>query len=213
MNRTKARPLPSGRIQPSEAIAWGSTAGIAGTSLLYFGTNPVVAALGAANIFLYAGPYTASKRVSESNTWIGAVVGAIPPVMGWGAATGGSLLSSEPLALATLLFLWQFPHFFALSWLHREDYARGRFQMVAVNDPQGSRSATLIWNYSLYLSALPLVTSIAGMTSYMFAVEGTAANMYLLYLAKKFNDKQSNANAKKVCHYIHTVCYVDHIPA
>eukprot|EP01041_Mallomonas_annulata_P001873 gene1873-3631_t len=198
MNRTRGRPLPSGRISSPEAIAWAVTAGTAGTGVLYAATNPVVAALGAANIFLYAGPYTISKQMSEINTWIGAVVGAIPPVMGWAAATGGCIVAAEPAALASLLFLWQFPHFFALSWLHREDYTRGGFQMIAVNDIHGKRSAQLIWRYSLYLSTLPVITSVMGMTSYMFAVEGTAANLYLLYLAQKFNNKQSNGNAKKI---------------
>ena len=70
---------------------------------------------------------------------LGALVGAIPPLMGYAAATGGDIAGGTPIALASLLFLWQFPHFFALSWLHREDYARGGFQMVAVNDPTGSR--------------------------------------------------------------------------
>eukprot|EP00607_Mallomonas_marina_P009639 CAMPEP_0182421742 /NCGR_PEP_ID=MMETSP1167-20130531/7208_1 /TAXON_ID=2988 /ORGANISM="Mallomonas Sp, Strain CCMP3275" /LENGTH=174 /DNA_ID=CAMNT_0024599157 /DNA_START=407 /DNA_END=928 /DNA_ORIENTATION=+ len=145
MNRTRMRPLPSNRVSKYEALTVAIAAGGMGTGILLVGTNPVVAALGAGNIFLYAGPYTVSKQLSELNTWIGSLVGAIPPVMGWAAATGGSLMSAEPVALALLLYLWQFPHFFALSWLHREDYARGGFQMVAVNDPTGERSASLIW--------------------------------------------------------------------
>jgi len=125
MNRTKQRPLPSGLVTPTEATAVGVAAGAAGTALLYTMANPTVAALGALNIALYAGPYTLSKRHTEWNTWIGSVVGAVPPVMGYAAASGGVVFAAEPAALASLLFLWQFPHFFALSWMHREDYARG----------------------------------------------------------------------------------------
>ena len=154
--------------------------------------------MGFANIGLYAGAYTYSKRFTELNTWIGAIVGAIPPVMGWAAATGGQLVAPEPAALAALLFLWQFPHFFALSYLHREDYARGNFEMVAVNDPDGIRSANLILQYSLYLSVLPIACSVAGVTSCMFAVEGTAANVYLLYLAQKFRSDRTNAGARRI---------------
>lgn len=198
MNRTKARPLPSGRIKAPEAIAWGATAGIVGTGMLLASSNPVVAALGAGNIALYAGPYTSLKRTSEINTWIGSVVGAIPPLMGWAAATGGDLLSADPMFLAGILFLWQFPHFFALSWMHREDYAKGGFQMVAVNDSAATRSGDLVMRYSIYLSTVPIAAYSLGLTSSMFALEGTAANIYLLYLAHKFRQKQSNANARKV---------------
>lgn len=198
MKRTRSRPLPARDVSPHEALGFGVGMGAAGTSLLFAATNPVVTALGAANIALYAGAYTFSKRHSELNTWIGAVVGAIPPVMGWAAATGGVIASAEPAALGMLLFLWQFPHFFALSWLHREDYARGGFQMVAVNDPSGSRSAGLVMEYSLYLSTLPLLCSATGVTGAMFAVEGMAANAYLVYLAHRFKQDRSNANARRI---------------
>ena len=198
MKRTRNRPLPSGKISIKEAVLWGISTGTLGTGLLVANTNPVVAALGVGNIILYAGPYTFSKQKSEINTWIGSVVGAIPPIMGWAAATGGNIIAAEPTMLASILFLWQFPHFFSLSWLHREDYARGDFQMVAVNDPNGTRSANLIMEYSLYLSAIPILSSATGLTTWMFAVEGTGANLYLLSLARKFQNDKTNANARKV---------------
>lgn len=198
MMRTRARPLPSGRCSPNQALSWGVFAGTAGVSTLYALTNPVVAGIGAANIFLYAGPYTFSKPRTELNTWAGAVVGALPPLMGWAAASGGEVLVPDALALAGLLYLWQFPHFFALAWVHRVDYARGLFQMVPVNDPTGERTSRLITRYSLYLTAFPPLVASVGLTSSMFAVEGTAANMYLLYLAKKFSDDRSEKNAKSV---------------
>lgn len=198
MKRTKNRPLPSGRVSRKEAITWGLSSGAVGTGLLLANTNPVVAVLGVSNIILYAGPYTFSKQKSEINTWIGSIVGAIPPIMGWAAATGGNIIAAEPATLASILFLWQFPHFFSLSWLHREDYARGNFQMVAVNDPAGTRSANLIMEYSLYLSTIPILSSATGLTTWMFAVEGTAVNLYLISLARKFQNEKTNANARKV---------------
>ena len=118
MGRTKHRPLPSGRISRSHAAAWGISTGIAGTAILAVGANPLTAALGVSTIALYAGVYTPMKQMHYSNTWVGAVVGAIPPVMGW-TATGGALFAAEPALLAATLFGWQFPHFFSLAWIHR----------------------------------------------------------------------------------------------
>jgi heme o synthase len=203
MKRTERRPLPSGRLSPTEATAWGVTAGAAGTGLLYATAGLPVAVLGAGNIGLYAGLYTASKRMGEVNTWIGSVVGAIPPVMGYMAAVGGGwapMLHPESIAMGSLLFLWQFPHFFSLSYMHREDYSRGGFKMVACADATGSRSANLVWEYSLMLSALPVAAWAGGLTSSMFAVEGVAINGYLLYLAHRFKQSggQTNANARRV---------------
>ena len=129
MKRTRNRPLPSGRISRPHALGWGVASGTSGVAVLAAGSNPITAALGAANLVLYVGPYTLSKTRSELNTWIGSIVGAVPPLMGWAAATGG-VAAVEPLLLATYLFVWQFPHFFSLAWLHREDYARGGFKMV-----------------------------------------------------------------------------------
>lgn len=198
MKRTSARPLPSGRVSLSTAVSFGVSTGVAGTMVLYLGTNPVVAALGIGNIVLYSVVYTFSKRYTEYNTWVGSIVGAIPPVMGCAAASGGTLIAPESIILSSILFLWQFPHFFALSWMHRQDYARGGFSMVPVNDPSGLRTAALIQEYSLYLTALPIIISLCNFTSYMFAVEGTAANIYLLSLVYKFKKDRSNANARKI---------------
>lgn len=180
MKRTHNRPLPSGRVSPTEAAVAGTAMGAAGVGILSAMTNPVVTALGAGNILLYSGLYTFSKRKTELNTWIGSVVGAVPPLMGYASASGGAFLTGDAAILSGLLFLWQFPHFFALSWMYRDDYARGGFQMVAVNDPSGVRTAKLITEYSLYLTALPLVATAAGLTSSMYAVEGTVANAYLV---------------------------------
>eukprot|EP01038_Epipyxis_sp_PR26KG_P013143 gene13143-17611_t len=197
MKRTMNRPLPSGKVSSKLASMWGISTGVAGTSLLAIGTNPVVAILGASNILLYSGIYTYSKRWTELNTWIGSLVGAIPPIMGW-AAAGGSLLSPAPFALSSLLFLWQFPHFFALSWLHREDYARGGFKMVSSNDPIGLRTSRFITEYSLYLTAFPFITTFSGLTSTMFTLEATAVNSYLLYLSYNFKNDRSNSNARRI---------------
>ena len=198
MKRTRNRPLPSKKVSKEGAIALGLSTGITGTAVLALGTDPVTTALGCGNIALYAGLYTYMKPRSEANTWVGAVVGAIPPVMGWTAA-GGSMIDPEAILLGGTLFLWQFPHFFALSWMHRVDYARGGFQMVPCNDnPAGDRTAALINRYTWYLSSIPLISTALGVTNSMFAVEGLVLNAYALYVAKNFDKERSNGNARKV---------------
>jgi protoheme IX farnesyltransferase len=137
------------------------------------------------------------KPRSEWNTWVGALVGAVPPVMGWTAA-GGSPLDPEALWLASSLFLWQFPHFFALSWMHRVDYERGGFQMVPVNDPTGDRTAQLITRYTWYMSTLPFIATLTEITNSMFAIEGLVLNAYALKVAHNFDKDRTNANARKV---------------
>ncbi|CAM9221271.1 unnamed protein product [Phaeothamnion confervicola] len=197
MKRTVGRPLPSARVSPAHAASWGVATGAASLAVLSACTNPLTTALGMGNIFLYAVPYTLSKTRTEANTWIGSLVGAIPPVMGWVAATG-EVMALEPLLLGGYLFLWQFPHFFALSYMYRQDYARGGFKMVPCNDPTGGRTAGLISRYAMYMMPLPLAASALGATSWMFAVEGTAMNALLLHRAYKFHDDRSNANAREV---------------
>ena len=115
MKRTANRPLPSGLLTESHAAAFAAVCGVSGTALLYACVNPLTAALGAANILLYAGPYTSMKRTSIWNTWVGAVVGAVPPVMGWTAVTGS--LDPPSFVLAAILFSWQLPHFMSLAFV------------------------------------------------------------------------------------------------
>ncbi|MCJ1453455.1 Protoheme IX farnesyltransferase, mitochondrial [Mycoblastus sanguinarius] len=143
MSRTRNRPIVRGLIGKQGALVFAAVAGALGIGSLWFGVNPTVAFLGGLNIFLYAGVYTPMKRISVLNTWVGAVVGGIPPLMGWAAAAGQSatgsgewkelLLSEESIGgwlLAGLLFAWQFPHFNSLSWPIREEYKNAGYRML-----------------------------------------------------------------------------------
>ncbi len=198
MKRTGNRPLVTGAVSKEMAMGLGCLTGTSGGLILGLGTDPITTMLGVGNIGVYAGLYTHLKPKSEINTWVGAVVGAVPPVMGWTAA-GGSLLDAEAMLLGATLFLWQFPHFFALNWMYRTDYKRGGFAMVAVNDPHGDRTASLIQRYGLYLASLPFISTAMEVTSPMFAVDaGILLNGYALHVASKFNQDRSNANARKV---------------
>jgi protoheme IX farnesyltransferase len=199
MRRTRMRPLPTERltIQQAKRFAW--TAGIVGTGILAVGTNPMTAVLGASNIYLYARVYTQMKKTSCWNTAIGAVVGALPPVMGWTAATG-ILLSAEPLVLFTFQFLWQIPHFLALAYRYREDYTAGGYRMLSVDsvDPSGRLCAIYSLLGSLAMLPIPFLTSQIGMTSYMFALDGSIVNAWLVWEAVRFFRNTNDSNAIKL---------------
>jgi protoheme IX farnesyltransferase len=198
MKRTRQRPLVQGDLTVKEATVAATLWGVAGTSLLAVGTDPVTTVLGLSNIGIYAGLYTYLKPRSIYNTWVGAVVGAIPPVMGWTAATGGSFLDLDAIILGSTLYLWQMPHFFALSYMHRVDYKRGGFAMLPVLESDGEKTSQVMLRYAAYLSAVPIVATLAGVTSSMFALEGIALNSYAVYVANKFRQERTNANARKV---------------
>ncbi len=156
MRRTRSRPLPSGRVAPPEALTFGLAICAGGLALLA-SVNWLAAALGGAASASYVLLYTPLKRVTSLCTVVGAVPGAIPPMMGWAAAR--STLDSGAWALFAVLFLWQLPHFLAIGWMYREDYARAGFPMLTVIDRDGSRTGRQM---VLYCAALIPVTLAAG---------------------------------------------------
>lgn len=157
MLRTRMRPLASGRIRPEEGLAYAIALSGAGLALLAF-VNPLTLLLGALSLLSYVFAYTPLKRVTSLCTVVGAVPGALPPLMGWAAARGS--LGAAGWGLFAILFLWQLPHFLAIGWLYREDYARGGFPMLAVTDPDGSSTGR---QAVLYATALLPVTLAAGL--------------------------------------------------
>ena len=150
MQRTCRRPLPTGKISPRNALLWAAACGAFGCWTLAREANATTAALGAGNIALYAGVYTPLKQISMWNTWVGALVGAVPPVMGWTAAAG----SPEPgsLVLASALHFWQLPHFLSLAWICKDDYAKGGYRMLSLLDKSGGRrTAACALRNAIYL--------------------------------------------------------------
>ena len=136
MKRTANRPLPSGRVTLGGAVTFASTIGLIGLAILGFGVNWLSAGVAATTFVLYVGLYTPLKSITTLNTAVGAIPGALPPVIGWAAATGR--LGIEPWALFLLVFLWQFPHFLAIAWIYRDDYARGGLKMLPSVDIDGA---------------------------------------------------------------------------
>lgn len=177
MRRTRQRPLPSGRLAPgaSAAFAWGL--GTVGVAYLLVFTNAIVAALAAATLVSYVFLYTPLKRHSSLNTLVGAVPGALPIVGGWAAARHD--LALEAWVLFGIVFLWQLPHFLALAWLYREDYARGGLRMLSVTDGADAtfRQALL---YAVALLPVSLVPSLLGATGLVYFLGAVALAIWLI---------------------------------
>ena len=208
MSRTRNRPIVRGLIGKKGALVFATVAGVLGTGGLWFGVNPTVAFLGLLNIVLYAGVYTPMKRVSPINTWIGALVGGIPPLMGWAAAAGQSatgsgdwqelLLGQENIGgwlLAGLLFAWQFPHFNALSWPIREEYKNAGYRMLVwTNSKMNGRVAL---RYSLLLVPLCFGLTYYGITDRGFLVTSSVVNAWVIREAWKFWRKEGHRGSAR----------------
>lgn len=163
MPRTRNRPLPRGRVSPLEALVYGVAMGVAGIVYLMLMVNLLTALLGAITLASYVWVYTPMKRYSSLNTVVGAIPGAIPPMMGWAAATGA--LGPQALALFAILFLWQMPHFLAIAILYKRDYEAGGFKMLPVIDPGLRTTSRMIVLYGMALlpaSLLPVGVGMVG---------------------------------------------------
>lgn len=163
MDRTRRRPLPSGRVAPPEALAFGAAISAAGVLLLIVGCGPLPAAVAAFTWASYLFFYTPLKRRTPLATLVGAVPGALPPVIGWTARSGS--LDPGAYVLFAILFLWQVPHFLAIAWMYRDDYARAGFPMLPVIDREGSFTARQAVVHSLallFVSLLPAAAGFAG---------------------------------------------------
>jgi protoheme IX farnesyltransferase len=162
MHRTRGRPLPSGRVSPRAAGLFAGVISFAGVVYLALTVNLLTAGLAALTLTSYVLLYTPLKRKTSLNTLIGAVPGALPIVGGWTAA--GGALGPAVLALFWILFLWQLPHFLALSWIYREDYRRGGFAMLAVEDPDGRQTGSMALLYAVALLPVSLLPTMLGVT-------------------------------------------------
>ena len=185
MSRTRNRPLVRKALTPVQAQTFGIATSITGIGILA-AINPVVALLGAGNIVLYAGIYTPLKRITILNTWVGAVVGGIPPLIGWAACSPDGSILSHPggLLLAGLLYAWQFPHFNALAYTMRHDYARAGYKMMPVTNPELNTRVAL--RYSI--ACIPLCWGLVacGLVDPWYLVDSTIVNGWVCWRAYKF---------------------------
>ena len=196
MPRTSDRPLPGGRINPADALFFGVTLGVCGVAYLALTVNTLTAVLGAFTLLSYVFVYTPLKRITSFNTVVGAVPGAIPPMMGVTAVTGA--ISPEALALFAILFLWQMPHFLAIAILYRDDYAAGGFKMLPVVDRDLGVTGRQIVLYSIALIPASLVPVSLGMAGVNYFVTAMLLGLALLSFGISCATTGTRSDARKL---------------
>ena len=194
MQRTRLRPLAAGRITPIEGRLFAVTLSVAGLVELLLRVNALAAAVALATLVSYAAVYTPLKRRTPWATLVGAVPGALPPVIGWTAARGA--LTAEAWILFGIVFFWQLPHFHALSWLYRDDFARAGLPLVATRDPDGRRTAVQALLCTAALAPLSLTPTLIGMTGPQHAVVSGVLGALFLALAVRFLAQRSEERAR-----------------
>lgn len=196
MNRTRSRPLPAGRVTPRAALLFSLTIAVVGTIYLGATVNWLAAGLGAFTLVTYIFLYTPLKRISTICTLVGALPGAVPPLMGWAAARGDLALGGW--VLFGILFVWQMPHFLAISWMHREDYGRAGFVMTAVRDEEGHSTSLQAFLWTLALIAVSLTPLLLRMNGPIYMVGALAAGAFFAAASVRFMRDHSRIVARRM---------------
>jgi protoheme IX farnesyltransferase len=204
MCRTASRPLPTGRLGTGESLLYGLALTAGGVAVLAWRSTLPATVLVAATVVLYVAVYTPLKRLHWTATLVGAVPGALPIVAGWAAA--GAPLDARALALFGILYAWQMPHFFALAWMHRQDYRRGGFHMISERDATGHRTARHIVVWALALVATSTLPTVTGISGTPYAVTALLLGAAFLALALAALRAPSDARALRV--FLASVTYL-----
>jgi len=204
MQRTKSRPVPAGRMRPASAVLVGSVLSVLGIAYLAFTCNALTAVLAAITVAIYIFAYTPLKRISTFNTLVGAVPGALPPVIGWAAARG--MADAGGWSLFLIVFLWQLPHFFAIAWMYRDDYARAGFQMIASDDPTGERSASQSVFFCILLLVLAGIPGFIGVVNFLYVPVEIALGGIFVAVAMRFLRTRTRADARLL--FITSIIYL-----
>ncbi len=196
MKRTAGRPLPTGVLNPDNALYFGLALVLSGVGLLVFQVNLLTGFLALLTAFLYVLVYTPLKKVTWLNTLVGAVPGAIPPVGGWTAVTGN--IDSGAILLFVILFVWQIPHFYAIAWMYKDDYARGGYKMLPVVDTSGKRTFEQIVQHCHLLILVSFFPAWLGLTGFSYMIGVVIAGGYFLIRSLEFTGQPSYARARAV---------------
>ena len=196
MRRTQSRPLPAGRLTPRRALGFGIAISIAGFAELWFGANPLTALLGLFTLLMYLCVYTPLKQRSPHSTTVGAIPGAMPPLIGFAGAAGH--LTIEAWILFGILFLWQFPHFYSIAWMYREDYERAGIRMLPVVEPDGISTARQIVLWSLVLLPISLIPRFLGAEGNLYLVGAIALGLFFIYAGVRVALDRTRQQARRV---------------
>lgn len=196
MRRTEDRPLPSGRLQPGTVLILGGTFGGIGLIYLAFAVNLLTSVLGAITLASYLFIYTPLKRVTTLNTIVGAIPGALPPLMGWAAARGH--ISGGGWSLFAILFFWQLPHFLAIAWIYREQYAQAGFMMLPVVDPAGERTGRQAVSHTLGLLPVSLCPFLFHLAGPVYLVGALVLGLVYLWFAIQFSRQLTISRARQL---------------
>jgi protoheme IX farnesyltransferase len=196
MRRTAARPLPSGKMSAERALAFGVALSVAGFLELWLGVNLLAGLIGAFTLFSYLFLYTPLKQRTWWSTTVGAIPGAMPPVIGYAASAG--TLTRESWVLFAILFLWQFPHFYSIAWMYKEDYARAGIRMLPVVEPDCRSTARQIVLFGLALIPVSLVPGLLGMSGRLYLVGALLLGLWFLYSGVRVALERSILRAKSV---------------
>ena len=196
MRRTRLRPMADGRMNAQDALVYAAALSLAGLATLAVFVNPLSAAVALATLLFYVAIYTPLKLRTSLATVIGAIPGALPPVIGWAAATDG--LARGAWVLFGIVFLWQLPHFLAIAWMYREDYARAGFPMLPVIEPDGRSTARQSVLYAAALLPLSLAPTLVGIANTFYFVAALALTLGFLALTLRFARTRSSGDARRV---------------
>ena len=196
MRRTEDRPLPSGRLHPDSVLIFGGLCSAVGLIYLALNVNVETSVLGAITLVSYLFVYTPLKRVTTLNTVIGAIPGALPPLMGWTAARG--TIDAGGWSLFAILFFWQLPHFLAIAWIHRDDYARAGFAMLPVYDNDGRRTSRQAVSHTLGLLPISLCPFLFHLAGPLYLAGALALGMLFLWQAVRFSRDVTLARARRL---------------
>jgi protoheme IX farnesyltransferase len=196
MKRTRLRPLPDGRLGSLEAMAFASILSLAGLAILAFGANLLSAGVALATLLSYTVVYTPLKKHSSFSTVIGAIPGALPPVIGWTAARDS--LSQGGWVLFGIVFLWQLPHFLAIAWIYRDDYAKAGFPMLPVIEPDGRSTGRQAAVYAAALLPLSLAPTLMGMAGNVYFIGAMVLTLLFVGLSLKFASTRSIPDARRL---------------
>src|SRR6266568_1873026 len=204
MRRTRTRPVPAGRMRSVEALTLGVVLSIFGVGYLVVACNALSATLAALTILIYIFGYTPLKRASTANTLVGAIPGAIPPMIGWAAARG--TIEAGAWSLFAILLLWQLPHFFAIAWMYRDDYSRAGFRMISSDDSSGERSASQSVFFCILLLVIAGLPTFLGIATLVYLAIELALGGLFIAVAMRFLKKRTVGAARLL--FITSIVYL-----